>query len=271
MRSPSVAAVTTGFIAYSYTATVFSVAWYLRRDQPELTLWTSLLWAGLSYAPWLAVGLMVWLALRRWGTGWKAAGLLTGLMVGVVPLIAALEAWIDRAFLHLAATPNDWIERIIDRLPVALLLYTATVAVGLAAAHWRKSRETQDRLDHLIRALAVARDVQHDDARLLVSTGRSRASVDLRAVEWFASAGNYVVVNWDGREGLVRDTLQALETRLDPRLFARIHRSTLVNLARVEEVQPLSDGSWRLTMQSGAELVVSRTYREAVLARLGRA
>ena len=271
MRAPSVAVVMTGFAAYSYAATVLSVAWYLRRARPELDLPTSLLWAGLTYAPWLTVGLMVWLAMRRWGTGWQAAGVLTGLMVAVVPLIAALGVQIDLTFVHPAATPNDWIERIIDRLPVALLLYTATVAVGLAAAHWRKARETQGRLDHLTRALAVARQVRHDDARLLVSTGRGRSSVDLRTVEWFASAGNYVVVNWDGREGLVRDTLQAMETRLDPRLFARIHRSTLVNLARVEGVQPLSDGSWRLTMQSGAELVVSRTYRDAVLERLGRA
>lgn len=271
MRTPSVAVVMMGFTAYSYAATVASVAWYLRRDRPDLTLPTSLLWAALTYAPWLVVGLMVWLVMRRWGAGWKAAGVLTGLMVAVVPLIAALGARIDLTFLHLTPTPDDWIKRIIDRLPVALLLYTATVAVGLAAAQWRKAREVQGRLDHLTRALALARQVQPDDARLLVSTGRSRASVDLQAVEWFASAGNYVVVNWDGREGLVRDTLQALETRLDTRLFARIHRSTLVNLARVEGVKPLSDGSWRLTMQSGAELVVSRTHRDAVLVRLGRA
>lgn len=92
MRTPSVAVVMTGFATYSYGATVASVAWYLRRDRPELDLSTSLLWAGLTYAPWLAVGLMVWLVMRRWGAGWKAAGVLTGLMIAVVPLIAARRA-----------------------------------------------------------------------------------------------------------------------------------------------------------------------------------
>lgn len=270
MRTPSVTVVMTGFAAYSYGATVLSVAWYLRRGQPELSLPISLLWSSFTYAPWLAVGLMVWLVLRRSGTGWKAVGVLTGLMVAVVPLIAALGARIDLSFLHQAATQDDWIERTIDRMPIVLLLYTATVAVGLAAAHWRRARDAQGRLDQLTHALAAARQLQHDNARLLVLTGRSRTSVDLRQVEWLASAANYVVVNWDGREGLVRDTLQAMETRLDARLFARIHRSTLVNLAQVKEVQPLSDGSWRLTMRCGADLVVSRTYRDSVLQRLGR-
>jgi DNA-binding LytR/AlgR family response regulator len=270
MRTPSVAVVMIGFAAYAYGATVLSVAWYLRRDRPELAFSTSLLWAALSYAPWLVFGAMVWCAMRLWGPRWRTAGVLIAAMIVIVPVIAAIGTRLDLAFLHLAATPGDWIERTIDRLPVALLLYTATVAVGLAAAHWREAREAQDLIDRLTRALAVAREAPDDDARLLVSTGRSRVSINLRAVEWFASAGNYVVVNWEGREGLVRDTLLGLEARLEPRRFIRIHRSSLVNLARVSGGQPLSDGSWRLTMESGAELVVSRTYRDAVLERLGR-
>ena len=87
-------------------------------------------------------------------------------------------------------------------------------------------------------------------------------------MEWFGSPGNYVVVNWQGREGLIRQTLQSLEQRLDPQIFARSHRSAIVNLAKVESAQSLSDGSWRLGMASGAELVASRTYRDRLLDRL---
>jgi DNA-binding LytR/AlgR family response regulator len=61
-----------------------------------------------------------------------------------------------------------------------------------------------------------------------------------------------------------------LEARLEPARFARGHRSTLINLAHVAELKPLADGAWRATMDSGAELVVSRTHRDAFLARLGR-
>lgn len=65
-----------------------------------------------------------------------------------------------------------------------------------------------------------------------------------------------------------RGTLAALETQLDPAVFVRSHRSTIVNLSKVRETASLSDGSWRLTTRSGAELVASRTYRDAVLSRL---
>jgi DNA-binding LytR/AlgR family response regulator len=104
----------------------------------------------------------------------------------------------------------------------------------------------------------------------MVMAGSRRMPVAIAEVEWFGAADNYVVVHWSGREGLLRATLQSLEARLDPRVFARAHRSALVNLAHVREAQPLSDGSWRLTLASGGEVVTSRTYREDVLRRLGR-
>ena len=123
-------------------------------------------------------------------------------------------------------------------------------------------------------ALTIARQAMSGSGqppeRLMVMTGKRRAPVLLDEVEWFAAAGNYVVVHWADREGLIRETLKALEARLDGRVFARSHRATLVNLARVREARSLSDGSWKLTMASGAELVASRTYRDAVMARLGR-
>jgi DNA-binding LytR/AlgR family response regulator len=87
-------------------------------------------------------------------------------------------------------------------------------------------------------------------------------------VEWFGSAGNYVVVNWENREGLVRRTLKSLERELDPLVFARAHRGTIVNLRKVCSAETLSDGSWKLSLQSGAETVVSRKYRDDILHRL---
>jgi DNA-binding LytR/AlgR family response regulator len=163
-------------------------------------------------------------------------------------------------------------------MPVAILLYTAVAAVGVAAAHHRQAARAQVRADALEAALATARQAlaratagTRPPTRLMVATGPRRVPVALAEVEWFEAAGNYVVVHWDEREGLVRETLQGLEARLDPAVFARGHRSTLVNLARVRETRSLSDGSWRLTLASGAELVVSRTYRDALLSRLGRA
>lgn len=271
LRHLSVTAVVGLFTAYSYVATVLAVAWYLRRGSADLSVGGSLLWAALSYMPWLAVAGLTWAVIRRTGAGWRAIGLLAAIMLVAVPLIAAMNARTDISFLNHAGEGGEWSARTIDRLPVVLLLYTAVVAVGLAAAYWRRARDARDRIAVLTTALTEARTLEPEQTqRLLVSTGRARTSVAVGDIEWLASAGNYLVVNWDGKEGLIRDTLQALEARLDPRLFTRSHRSSLINLARVRQVQPLADGAWRLTMNSGAELVVSRTYRDAVLKKLGR-
>lgn len=271
LRRLSVTAVVGLFTAYSYVATVLAVAWYLRRGSADLSVGGSLLWAALSYMPWLAVAGLTWAVIRRTGAGWRAIGLLAAVMLVAVPLIAAMNARTDISFLNHAGEGGEWSARTIDRLPVVLLLYTAVVAVGLAAAYWRRARDARDRIAVLTTALTEARTLEPEQTqRLLVSTGRARTSVAVGDIEWLASAGNYLVVNWDGKEGLIRDTLQALEARLDPRLFTRSHRSSLINLARVRKVQPLADGAWRLTMNSGAELVVSRTYRDAVLKKLGR-
>ena len=272
LRHLSVTAVVGLFTAYSYVATVLAVAWYLRRGSADLSVGGSLLWAALSYTPWLAVAGLTWAVIRRTGAGWRRAiGSLAAVMLPAVPLIAALNARTDISFLNHAGEGGEWSARTIDRLPVVLLLYTAVVAVGLAAAYWRRARDASDRIAVLTTALSEARTLEPEQTqRLLVSTGRARTSVAVGDIEWLASAGNYLVVNWDGKEGLIRDTLQALEARLDPRLFTRSHRSSLINLARVRQVQPLADGAWRLTMNSGAELVVSRTYRDAVLKKLGR-
>lgn len=271
VRRAPVGAVIGLFTAYSYVATVLSVGWYLRRGSPDLSVATSLTWAALSYAPWLVVAGLTWAVIRRFGAGWGATGVLAVAMLVVVPLIAAINARTDMGFLNRTDAGGEWVARMIDRLPVAILLYTAVVAVGLAAAYWRSAREARDCIDTLTTALSEARTVEQDQTqRLLVSTGRTRTSVAVGDIEWFASAGNYVVANWDGKEGLIRETLHGMEARLDPRVFTRSHRSSLINLARVSQVQPLSDGSWRLTMNSGAELVISRTYRDAVLEKLGR-
>lgn len=266
------------FTAYSYVATTLSAAWFARRAAraagAPISLEHSLLWQGASYALWLPVAGLVWAILRRFGAGGSGVAVLTLAALLVAPLASLAAAWTDMVFNGSDGGSAEALGRALGRSPVSILLYTAIAAAGLAAAHRQRAVEIQARADDLEAALVkarrtVAREVVPTE-RLMVATGSRRAPVDLAQVEWFAAAGNYVVVHWGQREGLIRETLQGLEARLDPAVFARSHRSTLVNLARVRETQSLSDGSWRLTMESGAELVASRTYRDDLLGRLGR-
>lgn len=232
----------------------------------------SLTWQGATWAIWLPVAFVVWRLIRRFGAGLAALAALTVAGLAIVPLAALAGASIDLAFA--AGPASELASRMLGKTPIAILIYTAICAVGAAAAHRSRAVEAQAHARTLEAALRAAREtLAGSDAppeRLIVMTGNRRAPVLLDEVEWFASAGNYVVVHWADREGLIREPLKALETRLDPRVFARSHRSTVVNLARVRETRSLSDGSWKLTMASGTELVASRTYRDAVMARLGR-
>ena len=61
---------------------------------------------------------------------------------------------------------------------------------------------------------------------------------------------------------LVRETIQSLEASLDPARFMRIHRSTIVNLDRVREIQPLVHGEYRVVLTDGTKLSLSRGYRD---------
>ena len=84
-------------------------------------------------------------------------------------------------------------------------------------------------------------------------------------VDWFAAEGNYVRVHSAGDSHLVRTVLRSLEDRLDATRFIRIHRSVILNLARLKEVRPWFGGQLVAVLRDGTELRVSRTYREALL------
>jgi LytS/YehU family sensor histidine kinase len=67
-----------------------------------------------------------------------------------------------------------------------------------------------------------------------------------------------------GRTYVLRETMKALEERLDPRAFQRVHRSTIVNLQRVRRLRPHTNGEYFLTLLDGQEIKLSRSYRDRV-------
>ena len=89
-------------------------------------------------------------------------------------------------------------------------------------------------------------------------------------IEWLQASGNYVNLRVRGHDYPLRTTMAALEPRLDPGRFIRVHRSFMVNLDRVLEIQPLEAGEARLLMADGSRVPCSRRYRPALRA-LGQA
>jgi two-component system LytT family response regulator len=98
--------------------------------------------------------------------------------------------------------------------------------------------------------------------RLFVRSASRVVLVPVDEIDYAEACGNYVRLHCRGGRHLMRETMNGLEVRLDPRRFARIHRSLLVNLDRVQELHPLFHGDWAVLLRSGARLTLSRTYRD---------
>jgi two-component system LytT family response regulator len=81
-------------------------------------------------------------------------------------------------------------------------------------------------------------------------------------IEWIEAYGNYVCLHFEKATYLLRETVTNLEARLDPKKFARVHRSVLVNLDRIREMQPVFGGRAKLVLASGTRLTTSRRYNQ---------
>ena len=88
--------------------------------------------------------------------------------------------------------------------------------------------------------------------------------VDVDAIERIDAAGDYMCIYTGDNTLILRETMKDLEKRLDPRRFQRVHRSTIVNLDLVKQVKPHTNGECFLVMDSGAQVKVSRSYRDVV-------
>ncbi len=99
-------------------------------------------------------------------------------------------------------------------------------------------------------------------ARLLVSDRQRTYFVATASVDWIEADRNYVVLHAGGAEHVVRGTLEAYLRGLDPAVFVRIGRSTVINRDAVSEVRPWTHGERQVVMRDGATLTWSRRYRE---------
>ena len=141
-------------------------------------------------------------------------------------------------------------------------------AIDRARAQLRGQRDAADR-----RILALLNEVRGAPKRLERLVVKSVGRVFfLRTdeIDWIESAGNYVKLHVGREAHLVRETMSALEAQLDPGMFVRIHRSTIVNLARIRELQPMFHGDYVVLLRDATELTLSRNYRDRLQRLLGR-
>ena len=106
--------------------------------------------------------------------------------------------------------------------------------------------------------------------RLVIKTNGHVFFLKTDEIDWIEAEGNYVRLHTSKESYLLRDTISALEAQLDPKKFLRVHRSAIVNIDRVQEMQPWFHGEYRIILKGGAQLTLSRSYREKLHELLGR-
>ncbi|MGC4050024.1 MAG: LytTR family DNA-binding domain-containing protein [Paludibaculum sp.] len=100
--------------------------------------------------------------------------------------------------------------------------------------------------------------------RLAVRTAGKTVFVEIEEIDWIEAAENYVQLHAGRAEHLLHVTMNALEKSLDPELFLRIHRSIIVNVRRIKELQPVSHGEYVITLSNGVRLQSGRLYSDRV-------
>jgi two-component system, LytTR family, response regulator len=124
------------------------------------------------------------------------------------------------------------------------------------------------------RLLAMVQDLKPEATqapdRLVVKSGGRIFFIRADEIDWVDAAGNYVRLHVKGDAYLFRETMSAMEARLDPSRFVRIHRSHIVNADRIKELQP-GAGDHAVILRSGVKLPLSRGYKDRLQERMGRA
>jgi two-component system LytT family response regulator len=106
--------------------------------------------------------------------------------------------------------------------------------------------------------------------RLVVPSGHRNILIRAEHVDWIEADRNYIRIHVGGRAYLLRENLTRIASVLDPAAFCRIHRSTIVNIDRIETVESLQHGEYLVMLHDGTKLTSGRSYRRSLLAILGK-
>jgi two-component system LytT family response regulator len=137
-----------------------------------------------------------------------------------------------------------------------------------------KSQIYQDR-DHSSKndLKALLKEIQDHPRyleRLIIKNAGMVYFLKTDEIDWIEAQGKYEMVHSGTTTHLIREGMGKLESELDPRKFVRIHKSTIVNIDRIERLQPLFHADFRVFLRNGTTLTISRRYREKLEALLGK-
>ncbi|NRA95683.1 MAG: response regulator transcription factor [Planctomycetes bacterium] len=177
------------------------------------------------------------------------------------PVIVFVTAYEQYAVAAFEASATDYLLKPFDRDRLFQALQRASDRV-------REKDESRDGVQDLLQQLE-RRGRKHLERFVVKRQGRI-VLVPVDEVDWIEAAGNYVYIHTAGSQHLLRDTLTHLQQELDPESFVRIHRSAMVRLGAISELERLGSGDYLVRLVGGKELTLSRSFRKGFEERVGR-
>ena len=187
-----------------------------------------------------------------------------------MPLIVFVTAFDQYAINAFEVHAVDYLLKPVEQPRLEEAVRRARVMVDAAKAVDHKARlmnlivSMTGHSEATIDSLAEHRGEQRYPARLTIRDGTRVAIVPVREIEWIDAAGDYMCIHVRNTTHVMRVTMKQLEALLDPALFLRVHRSTLINADHVVGLTAHDNGEFFVTLSQGARLKVSRGYRDRV-------
>ncbi|MFO7276905.1 MAG: LytTR family DNA-binding domain-containing protein [Pseudomonadota bacterium] len=205
--------------------------------------------------------------------GMSGFDVLARIPLEVMPIVVFVTAYDQYAIRAFEARAVDYLLKPVDDARFAAALEHVREHIDA-----RNAADQRDRLFGLIAEIAGTGEIALDEllARgraalerthadvLPIRQGRETLRIPTESIDWIDAAGDYMCIHAGGQTHVLRSTMKELEELLDPAVFQRVHRSTIVNLRRVRSLRAHMNGEYFLTLEGGHELKLSRSYRDKV-------
>jgi two-component system LytT family response regulator len=186
-----------------------------------------------------------------------------------MPLTVLVTAYDQHAVQAFEANALDYLLK-----PFSDERFEATMARARSRLEERNLHEFGQRLMRMISSEGLAKQRQSERPnkldRLVVKSGGVARFIRAVEIDWIEAAGVYVNLHVAGKEILYRSALADLAERLDPARFIRVHRSSIVNIESILQLEPISHGEFEVVLKGGARTRISRSYRTQLEERLGQ-
>ena len=187
-----------------------------------------------------------------------------------MPIILFLTAYDEYALKAFEANALDYLLKPIDEKRLARVLDKVRISIREKRALEHKSlllKLVSDFSGKNISSFDELKDTDVEDlanrepSRLAIRDGGRTTWIDQQDIEWIDAAGDYMCVQSQGTTHIMRKTMKELEAELDGNILQRIHRSTIVYITQVREMESHINGEYFLTLDSGHRVKLSRTYK----------